>query len=207
MGATELWGIGLLPLGWAVFANLPADAFANSIHDARKTAEFTAFAALGDQILAAQGDPAEQLRRIIAWFRDEDNRIGKADPRIGCIHAALVEPELPNVAQLAEHCNLNQRTLERLCPRHFGFPPKLLLRRQRFMRSVAQFMLDPSLGWIGALDSLYFDQSHFVRDCKDFLGMSPTAYAETDHPVIAGFMRERMRAHGSAVQTLDDPAG
>jgi methylphosphotriester-DNA--protein-cysteine methyltransferase len=75
------------------------------------------------------------------------------------------------------------------------------------MRSVAQFMLDPSLGWIGALDSLYFDQSHFVRDCKDFLGMSPTAYAETDHPVIAGFMRERMRAHGSAVQTLDDPAG
>ena len=74
-----------------------------------------------------------------------------------------------------------------------------------FVRSVADFMLDPSMGWIGAIDSLYFDQSHFVRDCKDFLGMSPSEYSAMDHPVIVGFMRERMRAHGSAVQTLDQP--
>jgi methylphosphotriester-DNA--protein-cysteine methyltransferase len=95
--------------------------------------------------------------------------------------------------------------MERLCRKHFGFSPKLLLRRQRFMRSLAQFVLDPSLGWIGALDSLYFDQSHFVRDCRDFLGMAPSEYVAADHPVILGFMRERMRAHGSAVQTLDSP--
>ena len=63
----------------------------------------------------------------------------------------------------------------------------------------------PPLGWIGALDSLYFDQSHFVRDCHTFLGMAPSEYAAMDHPILAAFMRERMKAHGSAVQTLDKP--
>jgi len=73
------------------------------------------------------------------------------------------------------------------------------------MRSLAQFMLDPSLGWVGAIDALYVDQSHFVRDCHEFLGMTPSEYAAQDHPVISAFMRERMRAHGSAAQTLDVP--
>lgn len=202
---TRMWGVGLLPLGWATFVNQPADAFANTVRDGRKSPEFGQFTDLADRVLADDGQEHKQLASIIDFFRDPGFRAGKEDPRIGAIHAALIEPELPNVSGLADRCGLNQRTLERLCRKHFGFPPKLLLRRQRFMRSIAQFMLDPSMGWIGALDSLYFDQSHFVRDCQDFLGMSPSEYAATDHPVIAGFMRERMRAHGSAVQTLDDP--
>jgi transcriptional regulator GlxA family with amidase domain len=109
------------------------------------------------------------------------------------------------VDELAARAGLGQRTLERLCARHFGFSPKLLLRRQRFMRSLAQFMLDPSLNWIGALDGQYHDQAQFVRDFHDFMGVSPSTYAACPHPVLEMFMRERMRIAGSAVQTTDRP--
>lgn len=203
--STRMWGIGLLPLGWATFIGEPADRFANTVNDAGSVDTFAHFGDLAKLLLAEGMAETEQLAAIHHFFRETAPRHGKEDPRIGIIHAALVEPELPQVSEMADRCGINQRTLERLCRRHFGFSPKVLLRRQRFMRSLAQFMLDPSLGWIGAIDSLYFDQSHFVRDCKKFLGVSPSEYMAMDHPVITGFMRERMRAHGSAVQTLDQP--
>lgn len=202
---TRLWGIGLLPLGWATFVGQPADRFANTVRDARLEPAFGRFAGLADSLKELKSGEEQELTRIETFFRSEAPRFGKEDPRIQIIHAVLLEPELPQVSEMAARCGLNQRTLERQCRKHFGFSPKILLRRQRFMRSLADFMLDPSMGWIGAIDSLYFDQSHFVRDCKDFLGMSPSQYSSMDHPVIAEFMRERMRAHGSAVQTLDPP--
>lgn len=205
VGRTRMWGIGLLPLGWATFVGQPADKFANTVQDAKAVTAMAHFSQLSQQVFADGMTEMEQLAAIHHFFRETAPRHGKEDPRIGIIHAALVEPELPQVCEMADRCGINQRTLERLCRRHFGFSPKVLLRRQRFMRSLAQFMLDPSLGWIGAIDSLYFDQSHFVRDCKKFLGVSPSEYMAMDHPVITGFMRERMRAHGSAVQTLDQP--
>ena len=120
-------------------------------------------------------------------------------------HEMLLDHELSEVGEMSARAGLGQRTLERVCRQAFGFPPKLLLRRQRFMRSLARFMMDPSLGWIGAMDSLYFDQSQFVRDCHTFLGMAPSEYAAMEHPILAAFMRERQRTHGSAVQTLDKP--
>ncbi len=205
IGPTRFWGIGFLPLGWATFVGKSADGFANGIYDAREESALEHFAALSDALLRPEMSEKRQLAAISAFFRDETPRFGKEDPRIQTIHSVLLEPELPHVSEMAVRCDLNQRTLERLCRKHFGFSPKILLRRQRFMRSVADFILDPSMGWIGAIDSLYFDQSHFVRDCQDFLGMSPSEYSSMDHPVITGFMRERMRVHGSAVQTLDHP--
>jgi methylphosphotriester-DNA--protein-cysteine methyltransferase len=111
------------------------------------------------------------------------------------------------VTELVEQVGTSQRTVERLCHRHFGFSPKLLLRRQRFMRSLAQFMLDPSLKWIGAMDSSYHDQAQFVRDFHEFMSMTPREYAAMPHPILDKFMHERARIHGAAVQTLDRPDG
>ena len=205
LGTCSMWGIGLLPMGWAAFMNVPASDLANRIYDGRKQADFARFAALTDSLEFGPAAEDRDRDRIIEFFRNMRQAGPEPDPRIRAIHQMLLNPELPNVSSMAEQCGMNQRTMERVCRKHFGFPPKLLLRRQRFMRSLSKFMLDPSLGWIGALDSLYFDQSHFVRDCHTFLGMAPSEYAAMDHPILAAFMRERMKAHGSAVQTLDKP--
>ena len=202
---TGMWGIGLLPLGWATFVGQPADHYANTINNGRKAAPFQHFSILADSLRKVGESESTQHEVITDFFRSGAPRFGKEDPRIQAIHSTLIEPELPQVSEMTQRLGINQRTLERLCRKHFGFSPKLLLRRQRFMRSLADFLLDPSLGWIGAIDSLYFDQSHFVKDCKEFLGMPPSEYAAMDHPVIVEFIRERARVHGSAVQTLDEP--
>lgn len=207
LGPTRFWGIGLLPLGWARFIGQSADAHANLVADGDVHPSFAPFSPLAGSLFGAIPDEAAELARIIATFSAMPTLDDDEEARILAIHAALVDPETVTVSQLVERVGASQRTVERTCTRHFGFPPKLLLRRQRFMRSLAQFMLDRSLKWIGAIDAHYHDQAQFVRDFRDFMGISPRQYAAMPHPVLERFMYERARVHGAAVQTLDPPAG
>nr|WP_246448700.1 helix-turn-helix domain-containing protein [Novosphingobium flavum] len=120
---------------------------------------------------------------------------------------ALVDPDVLTVSDLVARVGIGQRTIERICHRAFGFSPKVLLRRQRFMRSLAQYLLDPSLKWIGALDGHYHDQAQFVRDFHQFMGMSPSAYAALDKPILSAVIKARARFVGRPVQALDTPDG
>lgn len=207
LGATRFWGIGLLPLGWARFIGQPADDHANLVTDGHAHPSFAPFVQLADGLFGPEPDEAAEMAKIIATFDAMPKLDADEESRILAIHAALVDPETVTVAELVDRVGASQRTIERSCSRHFGFSPKLLLRRQRFMRSLAQFMLDRSLKWIGAIDAHYHDQAQFVRDFREFMGVSPRQYAAQPHPVLERFMYERARVHGAAVQTLDIPAG
>jgi putative cofactor-binding repeat protein len=207
IGTTRLWGIGMLPLGWAKFVRADAAALANAVVDGNTHAAFAHFRPLAETLFGPAPDTAAEWNRIAAHFLARIDAPVPDEERILAIHEALVDPEMGSVAALVERVGLTRRSVERICLRAFGFAPKLLLRRQRFMRSLAQFMLDPTMQWSGALDDSYYDQAQFVRDCKQFLGMTPRQYAALDKPVLAAVMRERARMAGTAVQTLDGPQG
>jgi AraC-like DNA-binding protein len=206
LGTTRMWGIGLLPLGWARLIRRPALAYANFMADAEAHPDFARFAPLAAVFDGEPGDEPE-FARIIAALRVLDGPVRDGE-RIRAVHAAMVEDGLGNVADFAARAGLSTRALERVCRRHFGFTPKLLLRRQRFMRSIAAFMLAGGDGkWSEAIDDLYTDQAHFNHECHEFMGMGPREYAALPHPILASFMAERARAHGSPVQVLDRPRG
>lgn len=204
---TRLWGIGLLPLGWAKFVRTPAHELANAVLDGNSHPAMASFVPLADGLFRDKPDQPGELARIVAHFRARLAAPMVDEARIQAIHAALVDPDVVTVAQLALRSGASARTVERVCCRDFGFPPKLLLRRQRFMRSLSQFMLDPSLKWIDAIDSQYHDQAQFVRDFRQFMAMTPRQYGRMAHPVLDVFVPERMRLAGSAVQALDNPRG
>ncbi|MBX7458872.1 helix-turn-helix domain-containing protein [Qipengyuania sp. 1NDH17] len=202
--ATSMWGIGLLPLGWARYMAAPADEFANTICDGHQSEVFSRFTPLHNALCSGGENDAAQFALITEFFRDLAPMPRDAS-RILKVHEAMVDPYLIEVGTLAERVGITTRTLERLCRRHFGFPPRLLLRRQRMMRSLAAFMLSDGKSWTETIDRHYHDQAHFVHEFHTFMGMSPTQYAAMPHPVLAAFMEERQRVWGSPVQTLDTP--
>jgi AraC-like DNA-binding protein len=202
LGSGRFWGIGLLPEGWAALFPAQAGDYADRFVDGLADPAFAAFAPLARALDASDGDYAAELALIEAHVEALLARAEPPDPAISAMTEALLDPEVQTVVQLAERMGINVRALERLSRRAFGFPPKLLLRRQRFLRSLSRFMLDPSLGWIGSLDCHYHDQSHFVRDFKRFMGMSPSAYAKLDKPILVAAARGRMAIAGQAVQGL-----
>ena len=207
IGTSRIWGIGILPLGWARFVAAPANHHADRYYAVASEPFLAQFRGLADCVFGNEPDEAAELDRITAFFlRALERGDREDDPRILACHSAMLNPEISSVSEMAEAAHLPSHTLERICRKHFGFPPRLLLRRQRFMRSLVQYMMDPSLRWIGAIDSSYHDQAQFVRDFHRFMGTSPSEYAARPKPVLEAVMKARQEFIGSAVQALHAPA-
>lgn len=205
MGDGRSWGIGLMPLGWAALFKASASDYVDKVTDGYLDPAFTHFRPLADALAHSNGDFEEELALIEAHMEGLALRKTKEMRAISRVNAALVDSKVGSVTELADEVAMNVRSLERLSKRAFGFAPKLLLRRQRFLRSLARYMLDPSLKWLSTLDHQHHDQAHFVRDFKRFMGMSPSAYAKLDKPILMAAARARMEIAGQAVQALHDP--
>lgn len=205
-GPMRAWGIGILPAGWAKFFALPAEDFTDRFVDGAAHPAFAAHAPLA-KMLRRTKEAASAARLIDDHFVGLLATAPRDDPTIFAAHAALIDDALTSVAELAEKLGLSERSVERLSRRAFGFPPKLLLRRQRFLRSLARFMLDPSMSWIATLDYHYYDQAQFTRDFQRFMGMSPRTYAARPKPILGAAARARAAALGEAMQGLHKPGG
>jgi AraC-like DNA-binding protein len=200
LGKSRIWGLGLQPAGWARFVDLPACDLADRIIDGHGNAELALFAPILDLVREA-GDPDDTARRINAYLLAQDVPVSPSHQAIVACQQALHDPEIANVEMLVSRLGMGRRSLERLCVRYFGFPPKVLLRRQRFLRSLARFTLEPAKHWSDALDVHYFDHAHFVRDFRSFMGMTPTEYAAAPHPILERIIGQRLVDNGAAAET------
>lgn len=169
--------IGIAATGWARLFPVPAAALAD---EALPLAVVLGPSAV-DALLAVVDDwtAGEAIAPTVeAWLADL-LRPPRADAAQVARCAALLDGgEIDSVAALAAALDLEQPRLRRLAMQHFGFPAKRLLRRARFLRS-----LDPYLGGgPRSIATTYFDLSHFLRESRDFLGMTPRQFAALTMP-------------------------
>lgn len=201
-GAGVLVGAGIRPRGWRrLFAEAARD-WADRIGPTPVMGGI-APAAIRDLFCALPGDEAVP-QAFDALFREVLRPSSSEDEPIGRIEAALVDPEIESVRGLTEATGLSIRRLERLAHRAFGFPPKLLLRRARFLRSLHAIRAARRGEGAMAIDSSYTDYSHFIRDSHDFLGMSPQAFLDIDMPLMKRSLELRKRVLGAPAQALDE---
>lgn len=200
----RVWGLGLQPAGWAKFACGEAGALANRTVDGSTHPSFALFAEILPLIERCDGTLDDKAALIDAHLMRHADRPVPRESEILACQEALRDPQMGEVSALQDVLGVSIKALERLCRRYFGFTPKVLLRRQRFLRSLAQYMLDPSLSWIKALDGQYHDQAQFVREFRAFMGLTPTEYARLPHPILEPIMRQRMVDQGAAAP-LDLP--
>jgi len=198
---SRVWGLGLQPAGWSKFIGQPANALNDRTVDGSSHEAFALFRPLVELVRGAGGDENRIAQGINDFLMQHVDRPVPYEAQIMACQEALRDPDVANVAELGERLDMNRRSLERLCSRYFGFPPKLLLRRQRFLRSLAQFMLQPVESWSEALDGQYYDQAQFVRDFRSFMGVTPSEYAEAPHPILEKVMAQRMADQGAAPAT------
>jgi AraC-like DNA-binding protein len=199
---------GLLPLGWHHLVGLPASRFADQSIDANAVKTRIDFAVLFPSVAAAK-----TLDDVAAIFDNAllqsivqiDPSAKNDDGLIQGLHAALLDPDVSSVTEIAERLNVSGMQLERLSKRVFGFPPKLLIRRQRFLRTLALLMRQPEAKWGEILDPQYYDQAHFNRDFQRFFGMAPKQYLALDKPIVSVASMARMKALGDPLQGLHAP--
>ena len=199
VGSTEIWGIGLKPLGWATFVGEDASGYVDFAGDGEADPAFARFVPLCDVLCEPDRDQDENFASLVDFLRRQSSKCRDAD-RIVAIQAAMVDPYLTQIEDFADSARMHKRTLERLCRKHFGFSPRFMLRRQRMTRCLMAFMLSEDKNWRQTIDLHYHDQSHFFREFQVFMGMSPSEYAALPHPVMGAFAAERQRVWGAPVR-------
>ncbi len=200
------WGIGLLPAGWVKLVEASAEDYADKSTDGDEDPVFKNFTRLRGRIYDDSAPAAEEAERINAFLLDLLEQAPEDNELVLQAHAILVDPELGTVQEMANRLGIGGRALDRLSRKAFGFAPKLLLRRQRFLRSLAENMLNPEQNWISTIDPQYYDQAHFGRDFQRFMGMSASAYKALPHPFMNAAVHGRMAAAGAGMQVLHDPS-
>ncbi|HKK89229.1 MAG TPA: helix-turn-helix domain-containing protein [Saprospiraceae bacterium] len=80
------------------------------------------------------------------------------------------------IKNYAEIAGFSSRTINRWFSTDIGIPPKKLSKIFRFHKALGKLHLQRDRSFY--LDLGYYDQSHFIRDFKEYTGVSPEKYLE-----------------------------
>jgi len=204
-GAGMTIGVGLSPSGWRRFAAIAADEAADRLIPAeRALPNIARLVAALDDLDAWDG---EAIVRLFDAFLLE--RLGTPHPdeaRIAAIHRELATVPEGGIEEMAERLGMSVRTLHRLTRSAFGFGPKLLLRRARFLRSLMLLIAADERRGSVEIEPSYYDYPHFLRDSRLFLGMAPGRFRRLPKPLMEASIRLRAAVLGAPAQALFDPA-
>lgn len=118
-----------------------------------------------------------------------------------CLGFVLPFQVRPNLTKLRSHLRSLLHTTGKF---HLQLG-SVLSHPGRKLEALGVVMLDRSRSWSNSLDQHYHDQSHFNRDFKRFMGLTPSAYMAQPHPIIDAAVRGRMAAAGAPMQVLHQP--
>jgi AraC-like DNA-binding protein len=201
-GATA--GFGLTPLGWDRLIGGDAGAMANRAREMVDELGVDDVPALRAAFQADDGDDAAGAARFdrlllgLLANRPPNQPLVLATDRVLRLRPA-------DVSTFADQVGVAPRTLHRLCLRAFGFPPKRLLRRQRFLETLGLIRVSPKSRFGELIDEDYFDQAHFNRDFRDFMGMTAREYARTPRALMQAAAAAQVANNVTLSFRLPDP--
>lgn len=87
------------------------------------------------------------------------------------------------IMEISVRANVSTRYLNMLFTQYTGLPPKLFCKINRFQQSLVLVNSNEDKLTDVAYASGYFDQSHFIREFKQFTGITPNAFANNASPI------------------------
>ncbi|VAW30444.1 hypothetical protein MNBD_CHLOROFLEXI01-4527 [hydrothermal vent metagenome] len=165
-GAYAVFGLPVHELGETACPELAEVAVSSTHH-------------LYEQLFAAPAT-ATKLSLIESWLMRQIYKTGGISP--------LIQPSLAimgrtkgqvSIQKLADALHVSTRQLERLYKTQVGLSPKKLARiiRVRKAREALKQANKQSSAQVASANGFY-DQSHFIREFKSVVGMTPVAYAK-----------------------------
>jgi AraC-like DNA-binding protein len=167
--AGETNTIGIRLRSWAVGAalNITAHLLTDQILEARTVAGH-----LCDSIKETLHQADDSLQAIVLALLDKSSKCLE-EKAVAAVSRAERDDGQCTVDDLAREAGVGARQLDRLMLANVGVTPKLFLRMLRFRKAIALHDRQQSWAHIAA-DCGYHDQSHMVREFKQFAGQSPT---------------------------------
>lgn len=180
-GPALVLGVGLRAAGWAALIGDDASLYADRLTDGAAVLGAVARDALEElrntPVPARMAEILENMLRTLllrrptapGWFAEiADNWLTACDN--------------PQVDRLVADAELSSRQVERITRRIYGAPPKLLARKYRALRVVAK-LNERGPDALPDLADGFYDQSHFIREFKQFTGFTPRQFIRNPTPL------------------------
>ena len=177
----RMFGCGLLPAGWGMTVRKHADQCVDHVFAASD------LVTMDTEGLHAEMNSKQSLSEMVELFTERARRFYAEAPSsplwfIRACNQWLESGLAPDIADLETATGLSRRQIERLCRQHYGAPPKFLVRKYRALRA-ANAIAHGQSDWQELIGSAYYDQSHFIREIKEFAGMTPSAIRDVKSPL------------------------
>lgn len=173
-GPLHLFGVGLLPHGWAALIGAPADALADDVVDLGAVVGGAA------DVLGAIAAASDDAARVAAADRFFLGLLASERPAplwfTRLTDAWLTASPSPDVDRLVAASGMSARSVERLARRLYGASPKLLARKYRALQAAVRIGNGEARGWADLAADGFYDQAHFIREFKQFTGLTPNRF-------------------------------
>ena len=174
-GDSTSFGVRLKPEGVLQLFQTPLSDLCNGFVDAEAFLS-KAHTPIVERIQAAPDHKARIflmetfLHNQLARFNPESNYFTEALRQIRSRQGTFTHTTLEKKLQVGE------RQLQRMFKDNLGLSPKSYFRIMRFRQAYDSVMAQREVDWMELTCSLgYSDQSHFIRDFKEFAGVTPSA--------------------------------
>ena len=197
-GPVVVFGAGVTPAGWAALIGTDASTLLDRTVDAELLfgAEIQEVAAA---LAAAAPDLAAMQAVAEAFVLAHDARDEGVTGFMRAVDDWLAGHPSPSIPDLVAATGLSRRQVERRCNALYGAPPKLLARKYRALRAaVAMWAHDEHEA---ELREGFYDQSHLIREVKQFTGLTPKMFAEQPS-LLQQLTMSRRRALGGKVKPI-----
>jgi len=198
----SIFGWGMTPAGWSALMGSEAENYIDRAFDARRI--------FGDWIMQvreeiiAAADFADQIElgciAAESVFRFKNSAPFEFTAKVDHWLSSDVDPD---VELLAEATGLSQRQLERTTRRYYGMPPKKLARKYRALKAAQLLAHGDSLDDAG-LGLAFYDQSHLIREVKQFTGLTPSQLREGQSELTRVTMTGRRSLGGKVSPLVSD---
>lgn len=132
----------------------------------------------------------KKVKLIEDWFITymQDSRI-QVSPKHQIVSCLIEHKGRVELTHLQEKFDISERTLERYFKTYIGVPPKFYSRILRFS-SIFKLIDEAQIDWQDIVyQAGYYDQSHFIKNFKEFTGEDPGKYGFSEKTMANFFLK------------------
>ncbi len=166
----RMFGMGLLPAGWGLLTDTPANTVRDSVVEADSIIKGVSAYMPQLQAMSQSADMAKLADEVLTPL------VADAKPELlaftSIIDTWLASNTSPELDDLRGMTGLSTRQLARKVNHFYGTPPKYLSRKYRALRA-ARILAENDEDDHDYLYDAFYDQSHMIRELKLFTGTTP----------------------------------
>ncbi|MEM7575795.1 MAG: helix-turn-helix domain-containing protein [Bacteroidota bacterium] len=185
-GYVDTFAVRFFPFGFANFIEGSLDKLANKETAIQELFGQQAGGELARSIAVAKG-VEERIKAVETFLLAKLKEASTIDKLVKTtVDTLLLSKGKASIKSIVEEGDAQRRQLERKFKRQVGISPKRLAKLIR-LQAALELLLDqePEQLTQVAYDCDYYDQAHFIKDFKEFTGLSPKAFLAHEEMLLS----------------------